>query len=289
MSCVYLIGTGPGDPDLLTIKAKNILTKCDVVLHDLLVSLKILNYAPKNSERICVGKQKGNHLKMQSQINKLLLDRSKALSQNNSYTCITSSCHLYLKNPSMYPDTFQNFLKKSDINLCANCKSYFATEPKKFKTIVRLKAGTPFLFGKGFEEVEFLQKNNINFEVIPGVSAATSVPESFLIPLTYTKEFSSVAFVSGHFKDSAKIQIPNADTLVYFMGLSNLARIIDKLIKNGRNKKTPCAVLSRGTFPDAQKIIGRLDNILDKISDQKIDSPAMFFVGDILKLYKVLI
>ena len=229
MSKIYIVGAGPGDPDLLTIKAKNILEKADVVLYDLLVSPKILNYAPKKSEKICVGKEKGNHLKTQIEINQLL----------NKFS-------------------------------------------KKFQTIIRLKAGTPFLFGKGFEEVEFLQINNIDFEVIPGVSAATSVPESFLIPLTYTKKFSSVAFVSGHFSCIDKIQAPNADTLAYFMSLTNLANIIKKLIISGRDKKTPCAILSRGTFPDAKKIIGNLGNILNKISNQKIETPAMFFVGDIL-------
>ena len=229
MCCVYIIGAGPGAPDLLTIKAKNILEKADVILYDLLIGPKILNYAPNNCEKICVGKKKGNHLKTQPEINQLLLKLAK-----------------------------------------------------KNKTIVRLKAGTPFLFGKGFEELQFLQKNKIDFEIVPGVSAATAVPESFLTPLTYSKQFSSVSFVSGHFADINKIQTPNSDTLVYFMGLTNLAKIIQKLIKSGRSKLTPCAVLSRGTFPDAKKITGTLDNILKKIDNQKIESPALFFVGDIL-------
>jgi len=229
MYCVYLIGAGPGDPNLLTIKAKNILEKCDVVLYDLLISPKILNYAPSKCEKICVGKQKGNHLKTQDEINNLLLKKTK-----------------------------------------------------KYKTIVRLKAGTPFLFGKGFEEVEFLQKHAINFEIIPGVSAATSVPESFNIPLTYTKNFSSIAFVSGHFTNINKIQAPNANTVVYFMSLSNLTNVIKKLIQTGWDKKTPCAILSRGTFSDAQKIIGTLENIIKKIDNKKIQSPALFFVGNIL-------
>ncbi len=229
MCKVYLIGAGPGDPELLTIKAKNILEKCDVVLYDFFVSDVILNYAPTKCEKICVGKQKGNHLKTQKEINQLLRKLSK-----------------------------------------------------KFKIIARLKAGTPFLFGKGFEEAQFLQKNNIDFEVIPGVSSATAVPESFLIPLTYTKEFSSIAFVSGHFTDIDKIQAPNADTLVYFMGLFNIEKIIEKLFILGRDKKTPCAILSRGTFSDAKIIRGNLDNILEKLNNQKINSPAMFFVGSIL-------
>lgn len=229
MNKVYLVGAGPGDPDLLTIKAQKILKKADIVLHDLLIDKKTLNYAPKTCKIICVGKQKGNHLKSQTEINNLLLKYSK-----------------------------------------------------KYKTIVRLKSGTPFFFGKGFEEIQFLQKHKIKFKIIPGVSAATAVPESFLIPLTYSKQFSSVAFTSGHFTDIKKIPTPNTDTVVYFMSLANINNIVKKLLIAGWSKQTPCVILSRGTFTDAQEFKGKLVDIKKIIKNNKINSPAMFMVGEIL-------
>lgn len=231
MNTVYLVGAGPGDPNLITIKAQKILTQADVVFYDFLANEKILKWVPRLAEKKCVGKRKGHHIMKQEEINELMLTQAKA-----------------------------------------------------GKKIVRLKGGTPFLFGKGFEEKKFLESHGISVEIIPGVSAATAVPESFGIPLTFTQNFPSIAFCSGHHEDFENIPSPNTDTVVYFMSLTNVQKIVMKMLSEGWSQKTSCAILACGTLFNAKKIEGTLENITKKMQKEEIPAPALFFVGNILEL-----
>lgn len=228
MGIVYLVGAGPGEPELLTIKGKQLLEKADVVLYDFLVAPELLKLAPDHAEKICVGKRKGYAEKSQDEINGLLAEYAKTHS-----------------------------------------------------VIVRLKGGTPFLFGKGFEEFTYLRKRGIACAVIPGVSAATAVPESFGIPLTISNTVSSVAYCSGHWAKTADIPVPVADIVVYFMALTNIPNIISRLLKSGRDPQSFCMVLSRGTLPDANQVTGTLQDIAHNPALISLKSPAMFLVGTV--------
>ncbi len=154
------------------------------------------------------------------------------------------------------------------------------------KNIVRLKGGDPFIFGRGADEQEYLRAYHINVEIIPGVTSATAIPATLGIPLTARGTAASVAFVSGHREkgsDSLEIDIPNTDTIVFLMGLTRLEVIIKALKKSGRFEGTPVAVISRGTRPDEKIIYGTIQNIQNKVAEQKPVAPALIIVGETIK------
>lgn len=142
---VYLVGAGPGDADLITLKAIKALNKADVVLYDYLANDEILEHAPKDAKKIYVGKKAGEHYKTQDQINELIVEQAK---END--------------------------------------------------TVVRLKGGDPFVFGRGGEEILALMENDIKFEVIPGVTSAIGAPTSLGLPVTHRAIATSVTLVTGH-------------------------------------------------------------------------------------------
>ncbi len=254
-STIYITGAGPGDPDLLTVKAKEIIEKADVIVYDSLVSKEILEYAVsinKNTEGpyrsnpllIYVGKAGGEHEKSisQEQINKLLLEFSK-----------------------------------------------------EYKIICRLKGGDPNIFGRGGEEAVFLKEHNINFEIIPGVSSVTAVPAYAGIPLTHRDCTSSFTVLTAHEDpDSPDCSINWNDfdatksTLVLLMGVKNLPKIASKLISLGRSKDTPVAIIYWGTTSKQITITSKLGEVVEDIEKNKIKAPSVIIIGEVVNFREVL-
>ena len=235
---VYLIGAGPGDAGLLTVKAREILEVAEVVIYDRLADEKILNYVPATAEKIYVGKSAGRHTLRQEEINRLLVEKAAS----------------------------KNF-------------------------VVRLKGGDPFVFGRGGEEALTLRENNIDFEIISGVTSAVAVPAYAGIPVTHRGVATSFAVVTGH-EDPAKIEssinlekISTAvDTLIFLMGIANLPQITAKLIEHGRAQNTPAAVISNGTKNSQQVLISTLEKISAEVAEKNIQPPAIFIVGEVVNL-----
>jgi len=158
---------------------------------------------------------------------------------------------------------------------------------------VRLKGGDPFLLGRGGEEAEALAEENIPFEVVPGVTSATAVPAYAGIPVTHRGFASSLAIITGHedpTKGDSRIAwdklATGADTLVFLMGMGNLAQIAEELIRNGRSPSTPVAVIREGSTPRQQTVVGTIADIAAKAAQSGIESPALIVVGDVVKLRK---
>ena len=239
---VYLVGAGPGDPGLLTIKAKKCIEQADVVIYDYLANRVFLDYADERAELIYVGKKGSCHTMGQEDITCLIVDKSR------------------------------NGL-----------------------TVVRLKGGDPFIFGRGGEEALELSKAGISFEVVPGVTSAIAVPAYAGIPLTHRDYTATVAFITGHedpAKDESNIAweklATGVGTLVFLMGVGNLPKITAKLMENGRSTDTPIAVIHRGTVPKQKTVEGTLENINERVRKEKIKPPAIIVVGDVVKLGKKL-
>ncbi len=221
---VYITGFGPGDPELLTVKAVKAIEKADVIYFDDLIDHKFLNDYP--AEKIYVGKRKGNHSYSQEQINEFL---------------------------------YQSALKG--------------------KTTVRLKGGDPFIFGRGGEEYDYLKERLIDVEVIPGITAAFGAAASAKISLTKRAVSSSVAFCTGFPLNNKNV--PEADTLVFYMSASNLKQTADRLILQGRNNNTPVALIRNATL-DSQEIV--YTNLLEVVSGKaKLASPMVAIIGEVAK------
>lgn len=239
---VYLIGAGPGDPGLITVKGLDCVKKADVIIYDYLANERLLDQRRPDAELIYVGKQGGRHTLPQEEINSLIV--KKAL---------------------------------------------------EGKVVARLKGGDPFIFGRGGEEAEELVDRNIDFEVVPGVTAATSVPTYAGIPLTHREHTASVAFVTGHedpLKPESKIHwdklATGVGTLVFFMGMKNIQSIVDNLVSHGRSADTPVAVIQWGTRTDQRVVTGILSDIVPKVKEAKLGAPAIIVVGEVVRLRKKL-
>ena len=234
MSMVYLVGAGPGDPKLITLKGIELLKACDMVIYDRLASYELLKYLKYGCKKVFVGKEAGHHYKTQEEINKIIIESAG-----------------------------------------------------KYEKVVRLKGGDPFVFGRGGEEIEELQKYGIPFEVIPGVTSAISVPSSVGIPVTHRGVSRSFHVITGHTKssentltDDYEVLAKLGGTLVFLMGLSNLRSITDKLIENGKDRRTPVAVISNGTMNNEKTVRGTLSDIAVIVHEEGIKSPAIIVVGD---------
>ncbi|MBM3897640.1 MAG: uroporphyrinogen-III C-methyltransferase [Thaumarchaeota archaeon] len=239
MGKVYLVGAGPGDSGLLTVKGLGILKKADVVLYDRLVSDEVIRLVPKNTIKIRVGKEEGHVGKIQSRINDIMLEKVKS-----------------------------------------------------GKVVVRLKGGDPFVFGRGGEEVQYLRKHGIVFEVVPGVTSVFAVPAYAGIPITHRNFASSIGVVtgtSGRGKSNVDLRkiSPVVDTLVILMGVSNLAEII-RQISSKKNPKTDVAVIEWGTTRRQRVVFGTLDDIVERVSKVKVNAPAVIVVGKVVSLGKEL-
>ena len=235
MGKVYLTGAGPGDVELLTIKAYKAVQNADVIIYDRLANKEVLDMAKKGCDFIYVGKADKKHTLPQDEINELI---------------------------------YQSSLK--------------------FENVVRLKGGDPFVFGRGGEEALYLKERNIPFEIIPGITSAIAVPAYAGIPVTQRGVTTSFRVVTGHEAPSKKIsQIEwetflNDETIVFLMGLHNIELITSKLIGLGKRKDYPCAVISKGTTPEQQTVVGTLEDIVEKSKD--LPSPAIIVVGEVVNL-----
>jgi uroporphyrinogen III methyltransferase/synthase len=238
---VYLVGAGPGDPGLLTLKARDLIAEADCVIYDYLVNPEILKHAPAGAELINVGKrglESSQQLWTQAEINRLLIAKAN-----------------------------------------------------EHAVVVRLKGGDPFIFGRGGEEAEALVEAGIEWEVVPGVSAGSSVAAYAGIPITHRGLSSSVTFVTGH-EDMSKPQsairwnhlAKGADTLVFFMGLAHIAEIADQLISNGRDADTPVAVIRWGTYGHQETVVSNLAEVAAAVKRRKLTSPALVVVGEVVRL-----
>jgi uroporphyrin-III C-methyltransferase / precorrin-2 dehydrogenase / sirohydrochlorin ferrochelatase len=234
---VYLVGGGPGDPELLTLKALRLLQLADIIIYDRLVSGDVLNLARRDAERIYVGKQRSDHSVPQEDINALLIKLAK-----------------------------------------------------EGKRVVRLKGGDPFMFGRGGEEIETLVDENIDFEVVPGITAASGCASYSGIPLTHRDHAQSCMFVTGHLKDNTvnldwdQLAKPN-QTIVIYMGLVGLRQISEKLIERNLANNTPVALIQKGTTPDHRVIISDLLHIADKVDQLKPKPPTLIIIGSVVSLH----
>jgi uroporphyrin-III C-methyltransferase len=233
---VYICGAGPGDRDLLTIKAAKLLSECDVILYDRLVNKGILNMTSSHSKKVFVGRESGDPTTNQMITNELMLK--------------------------------------------------YANDGKK---ILRLKGGDPFIFGRGGEEAEFLSSKNIKYEIVPGISSLNGAAVYAGIPLTHRDYSSSVVILTGHEsiekkKSSIKWDAiaKAADTIVIFMGLEQLKHITRKMIGAGVTKKSDIAVIENATSNKQRVIIGNLGNIVRKVKQKKIQSPAIIIIGKVV-------
>jgi uroporphyrin-III C-methyltransferase/precorrin-2 dehydrogenase/sirohydrochlorin ferrochelatase/uroporphyrin-III C-methyltransferase len=234
---VSLVGAGPGDAELLTIKALRLLQQADVVVYDRLVSADILELIPPGVSRISVAKSPGKHCVPQDQINEIIVSLARS-----------------------------------------------------GRRIVRLKGGDPYLFGRGGEEVLTLRQHNIDFEVVPGITAASGCSAYAGIPLTHRGMSRSVRFITGHFSNDEPLDIDwhkAADpecTLVIYMGLANLEHICTSLIEAGLPASTPAAAVHNGTTCSQQRVLTELDMLPDAISSQGLAAPVMIIIGKVVSL-----
>ena len=234
---VYLVGAGPGAPDLLTFRALRLMQQADVVVYDHLVSPEILDLARRDSEKIYVGKQREKHTLPQESINTLLADLAKA-----------------------------------------------------GKRVVRLKGGDPFIFGRGGEEIETLMQQGINFQVVPGITAASGCATYAGIPLTHRDHAQSCTFVTGHLKDNSinlnwtQLAAPN-QTIVIYMGLVGLEKICQSLIAHGSPKELPVALVQQGTTTNQRVITGTLETLPVIIAGLNIKPPTLIIIGTVVTLH----
>ncbi|MSS70628.1 MAG: uroporphyrinogen-III C-methyltransferase [Candidatus Latescibacteria bacterium] len=241
---VYLVGAGPGDPGLITVKGLERLRAADCILYDSLIPERLLAEARPGCEAIHVGHRAGSRTMPQGDINRLLIEKARA-----------------------------------------------------GKTVVRLKGGDPFVFGRGGEECEALAEAGVPFEVVPGVTSAVAVPAYAGIPVTHRDRASSVAFVTGHPRadateedgeedggiDYAKLAT-GVDTLVFLMGVRNLPRIAGQLMAHGRPATTPVALIRWGTKPEQRTLTGTLGDIAEQVRAADFRPPALIVVGEVVRL-----
>lgn len=230
---VYIVGGGPGDPSLITVKGLDCLRRADVVLYDRLAPLELLHEVPLYAELIDVGKEPKRHRRSQEEINDLLIEKAR-----------------------------------------------------ESKTVVRLKGGDPFVFGRGGEECQALAAAGIRYEVIPGVSSAISVPAYAGIPVTQRGVTTAFTVVAGHTGGSESDidwgGISRTGTIVFLMGIEHLPEIVEQLIAHGRSADTPAALIQEGTTQNQIVVTGTLEDIVEKALN--IRPPAIFIVGEVVRL-----
>ncbi|KAE9459842.1 hypothetical protein C3L33_08254, partial [Rhododendron williamsianum] len=235
---VFLVGTGPGDPELLTVKAVRVIESADLLLYDRLVSNEVLDLVGPEARLLYVGKTAGYHSRTQEEIHELLLSFAEAGA-----------------------------------------------------TVVRLKGGDPLVFGRGGEEMDFLQQQGIQVQVIPGITAASGIAAELGIPLTHRGVANSVRFLTGHSRkggtDPLFVAENAADpdsTLVVYMGLSTLPSLAVKLINHGLPPDTPAAAVERGTTPQQRMVLAELKDLADEIALAELVSPTLIIIGKVVSL-----
>ncbi|MDO8735411.1 MAG: uroporphyrinogen-III C-methyltransferase [Elusimicrobiota bacterium] len=268
---VYIVGAGPGDSELITLKGFKIMKKADCVIYDYLVNKKLLRYAPKTAELINADDIRNEFAKHP----RFIGDVSVANSHHN--VADTSVSVSEAKNS--FSD---GFTKEQD-----KLNNLIVEKSKKYKTVVRLKNGDTVIFGRLNEEIFSLVKNKIDFEIIPGITAASSASASLNIGLTKTKLAPVVSFITGHENPSGKKSsvnyalLPKQGTLVFYMAVEQIGKLAGNLIDIGWNKNTFCGIVERASFSDEKSYIGKLKDIKKLVL--KINSPSVFIVGNVLK------
>lgn len=231
---VTLIGAGPGDPDLITVKGVKALEKATVVLYDALINRALLNYVSEHAKLIFVGKRKGNHKYSQDEINELII-----------------------KNAFEYGN------------------------------VVRLKGGDPFIFGRGAEEIEYIESFGIETEVISGISSAMAVPLTQGIPLTkrgISESFWVITGTTSEKKLSKDVYLAaqSTATVVILMGMSKLHEIV-AIFKKFNKSNVPTAIIQNGTTKNEKIGLGTIDSILEVVEQKKLSSPAIIIIGEVVK------
>jgi uroporphyrin-III C-methyltransferase/precorrin-2 dehydrogenase/sirohydrochlorin ferrochelatase len=227
-----LVGAGPGDPQLLTLRAYSLIVAAEVVAFDELVSGPVMALVPPAAERIPVGRRANGSRYHEGRIHPLVVERAL-----------------------------------------------------EGKTVVRLKGGDPFVFGRGGEEAEELAAAGVAFDVVPGISAALGAAASAHIPLTHRECSSSVALVTAHAayaEGDVAPNIPPRGTLVFYMGLARVAETCAALVASSRAVETPAAVVSHATLPDERVVVGTLGDIAARVSDAALEGPALLIVGEVV-------
>ena len=240
--CVYLVGAGPGDPGLLTLRGQRCLAAADVVVHDDLVGRRLLEHVRSDAEVIAVGGAHGDPARLdQAAIERLLVARARA-----------------------------------------------------GKTVVRLKNGDPFLFGRGAEEAEALRRAAVPFEVVPGVSAALAVPAYAGIPATHRDHASLITIATGHQARPAPDAEPTVPalpwsalarqggTLVFLMGMRQLPLIMTKLMEHGLARDTPAAVVERGTTGRQRTVVATVATLAERVRGAGLGPPGVVVVGNVV-------
>jgi uroporphyrin-III C-methyltransferase len=233
---ITLVGAGPGDADLITIKGIKALKTADVVLYDALVNEELLEFAPEHATKVYVGKRSGDHSFSQDAINKLMVD--------------------YALN---------------------------------YGHVVRLKGGDPFVFGRGYEELDHAASYSIPTVVIPGISSSIGVPGLQNIPVTHRGLSESFWVITGT-KTDGKISndlyeaARTRATIVVLMGLHKLAEITEIFKKEGRHK-LPVAVIQSGSTESEKVAVGTIDTIVELVEEKKITSPALIVIGEVVSLH----
>jgi len=239
MGKVFLVGAGPGDPELITLKGKRCLEAADAILYDELANRELLEFAQSDTELIYVGKKPGKHCADQREIEALLVRHAR-----------------------------------------------------QGKTVVRLKGGDPFVFGRGGEEALALHAAGIPFEIVPGISSAIAVPAYAGIPVTHRSLASSFAVVTGHKSSGDGIKWGKlaglVDTLVILMGLHNLDEIMNALLAGGCEPERPVALIQSGTSDEQRVLGGTVATIGALAAKANFRSPALIVVGEAVQLRKQL-
>ncbi len=232
---VYLVGAGPGDAELITVKGYELVRRADVILYDHLIPLELLQLAREDAEIVSVGKFAGKHTMPQEQINALLIEKTA----------------------------------DNDV-------------------VVRLKGGDPFVFGRGGEEVEACAEAGVDFEVVPGITSALAAPTYAGIPPSHRDFTPNIAVVTGHRKGEGELEIPDAGTIVFLMGVANIEKIVDSLLKAGWSPQAKIAAVENGTRYNQRVITGTLENFVRTIRERKLGTPAIFIVGKVVELHEKL-
>jgi|TARA_B110000091_G_scaffold131227_1_gene140633 uroporphyrin-III C-methyltransferase/precorrin-2 dehydrogenase/sirohydrochlorin ferrochelatase len=237
---VYVVGAGPGDPELLTLKALQLMQQADVVVYDFLVSDEIMELVRRDADLICVGKRLGDHSVVQEDTNQMLVDLAK-----------------------------------------------------QGKKVCRIKGGDPFIYGRGGEEVQVLAANNVNYQIVPGITAAAGCSAYAGIPLTHRDHAQAIQFVTGHCKkDGQELDWQSLakanQTLAIYMGVIKSPHIQSELLKHGRKADTPVAIIENGTRKNQRVVTGQLGELADLIERNSIISPALLIIGEVAALHSQL-
>lgn len=238
MGTVYLVGAGPGNPELITVRGRNLLTQADCIVYDRLSSPELLDCAREGCEKIYVGKENHNHTLPQDEISELLVEKGR-----------------------------------------------------QYGTVVRLKGGDPYIFGRGGEEALLLRENGIPFEVVPGISSSVSGPMYAGIPVTHRGLATSFRVFTAHGKDNTPVDIDfgslkkSGETCIFLMGLSLVGEIAAHMLAAGFPADYPAAVVSHATTPEQKSVFAGLSELAAETGRAGLTSPAIIVTGEVTRLH----